>query len=150
MNEKEILSKLGAIKDHYLEVGKKIIDPEVISDTKRYVKFSKEYKELEPVADAFDSYKLLYENIENAKEIIQSESDADFKDMAKEELNELLAEKEKMEEDIKVLLIPKDPEDSKNAVVEIRGGTGGDEAAIFAGDLFRVIFLVPIRTRWVQ
>ncbi len=138
MNEKEILSKLGAIKDHYLEVGKKIIDPEVISDTKRYVKFSKEYKDLEPVAEAFDSYKLLYENIENAKEIIQSESDADFKEMAKEELNELLAEKEKMEEDIKVLLIPKDPEDSKNAVIEIRGGTGGDEAAIFAGDLFRM------------
>ncbi|MGB6035543.1 MAG: peptide chain release factor 1 [Cryomorphaceae bacterium] len=133
-----MLSKLGAIKDHYLEVGKKIIDPEVISDTKRYVKFSKEYKDLEPVADAFDSYKLLYENIENAREIIQSDSDADFKEMAKEELNELLVEKEMMEEDIKFLLIPKDPEDSKNAVVEIRGGTGGDEAAIFAGDLFRM------------
>ncbi|HKK38449.1 MAG TPA: peptide chain release factor 1 [Cryomorphaceae bacterium] len=138
MNEKEILSKLGAIKDHYLEVGKKIIDPEVISDTKRYVKFSKEYKDLEPVAEAYDHYKLLYDNIENAKEIIQSDADADFKEMAKEELNELVEEKEKLEEEIKILLIPKDPEDSKNAVVEIRGGTGGDEAAIFAGDLFRM------------
>lgn len=138
MNEKEILSKLGAIKDHYLEVGKMIIDPDVISDTKRYVKFSKEYKDLEPVAEAYDSYKLLNDNIANAKDIIKNEEDADFKEMAKEELNELLEEKEKMEEEIKFLLIPKDPEDSKNAVVEIRGGTGGDEAAIFAGDLFRM------------
>jgi peptide chain release factor 1 len=138
MNEKEILSKLGAIRDHYLEVGKRIIDPEVIMDTKRYVKYSKEYKELEPVAEAFDSYKLLYDNIDNAKEIIQNETDADFKEMAKAELNELLGEKGKLEEEIKLLLIPKDPEDSKNAVVEIRGGTGGDEAAIFAGDLFRM------------
>jgi len=138
MNEKEILSKLGAIKDHYLEVGKMIIDPDVISDTKRYVKFSKEYKDLEPVAEAYDSYKLLNDNIANARDIIKNEEDADFKEMAKEELNELLEEKEKMEEEIKFLLIPKDPEDSKNAVVEIRGGTGGDEAAIFAGDLFRM------------
>lgn len=138
MNEKEILSKLGAIKDHYLEVGKKIIDPEVISDTKRYVKFSKEYKDLEPVAEAFDSYKLLCDNIENAKEIIGSDAEADFKEMAKEEMNDLVEEKEKLEEEIKILLIPKDPEDSKNALVEIRGGTGGDEAAIFAGDLFRM------------
>jgi peptide chain release factor 1 len=138
MNEKEILTKLGAIKDHYLEVGKLIIDPDVITDTKRYVKYSKEYKDLEPVAEAYDKYKLLNENIANARDIIKNEADADFKDMAKEELNELLEEKEKMEEEIKILLIPKDPEDSKNAVVEIRGGTGGDEAAIFAGDLFRM------------
>jgi peptide chain release factor 1 len=138
MNEKEILTKLGAIKDHYLEVGKLIIDPDVITDTKRYVKYSKEYKDLEPVAEAYDKYKLLNDNIANARDIIKNEADADFKDMAKEELNELLEEKEKMEEEIKILLIPKDPEDSKNAVVEIRGGTGGDEAAIFAGDLFRM------------
>jgi len=138
MNEQEILLKLGAIKDHYLEVGKLIIDPEVISDTKRYVKYTKEYKELEPVAKAFDSYKLLCENIANAKEIIQNESDPDFKEMAKDELNELQDQKENMEEEIKILLIPKDPEDSKNAVIEIRGGTGGDEAAIFAGDLYRM------------
>ncbi|MCH2214563.1 MAG: peptide chain release factor 1 [Flavobacteriales bacterium] len=133
-----MLSKLGAIKDHYLEVGKMIIDPEVISDTKRYVKFTKEYKELEPVAKAYDAYKILCENIDNAKEIIQNESDADFKEMAKEELNELQGQKEGMEEEIKILLIPKDPEDAKNAVIEIRGGTGGDEAAIFAGDLYRM------------
>jgi peptide chain release factor 1 len=138
MDERDMLAKLGAIKDHYLEVGKLIIDPEVIADTKRYVRYTKEYKELEPVARAFDDYKLLLDNLDNAKEIIRTEKDADFRDMAKAELEELNEEKAAMEEKIKLLLIPKDPDDAKNAIMEIRGGTGGDEAAIFAGDLFRM------------
>ncbi len=138
MKESEILAKLGAIKDHYLEVGKMIIDPDVIADTKRYIKYSKEYKDLEPISKAFDDYKLLVENLKNAKEILQTEEDEDFLEMAKAEVNELASRKEEMEEEIKILLIPKDPEDGKNAIMEIRGGTGGDEAAIFAGDLFRM------------
>lgn len=138
MDERGMLAKLGAIKDHYLEVGKMIIDPEVISDTKRYVKYTKEYKDLEPVAKAYDEYKLLLDNMDNAKEIMRTEKDADFREMAKAELEELGEKKAEMEEGIKVLLIPKDPDDSKNAIMEIRGGTGGDEAAIFAGDLFRM------------
>lgn len=138
MTEAEILLRLGAIKDHYEEVGKLIVDPEIISDMKRYVKLSKEYKELEPIAEAYDSYKLLCENLTNAKEMMRSETDEEFREMAKLEVSELESEKEKQEDDIKFMLIPKDPEDGKNAIMEIRAGTGGDEASIFAGDLFRM------------
>lgn len=138
MDQKEILARLGAIKDHYEEVGKQIVDPEVISDMKRYVKLSKEYKELAPIAKAFDDYKLLTENLANSTEMMRNETDEEFREMAKLEVSELSEEKQKQEADIKLMLIPKDPEDSKNAVMEIRAGTGGDEAGIFAGDLFRM------------
>lgn len=138
MDEKEILSRLGAIKDHYQEIGKQIVDPDVISDMKRYVRLSKEYKELESIVEAHDEYELLVENLKNAKEMSKSETDEEFKEMARAEVNELEERKEKLEEEIKFLLIPKDPEDSKNAILEIRAGTGGDEACIFAGDLFRM------------
>ena len=134
----ELLLKLQAIKERYEEVGKQIIDPEVISDMKRYVKLSKEYKDLEPIVNVYFEFKNILENIDNSKQIIAGENDPDFVQMAKEELEELLVKKEKLEEEIKILLVPKDPEDEKNAVMEIRAGTGGDEAAIFAGDLFRM------------
>lgn len=138
MEENEMLARLGAVKDHYQEVGKQIVDPDVISDMKRYVRLSKEYKELEPIVAAYDSYKLMVENLANAREILQNEKDEDFREMAKAEAADLEESKAKKEEEIKVLLIPKDPEDSKNAIMEIRAGTGGDEASIFAGDLFRM------------
>lgn len=138
MTEAEILLRLGAIKDHYQEVGKLIVDPEIISDMKRYVKLSKEYKELEPIAQAYDAYKLLSENLANAKEMFRTETDEEFREMAKMEASDLDKEREKQEEEIKLMLIPKDPEDGKNAIMEIRAGTGGDEASIFAGDLFRM------------
>lgn len=138
MDRKEILMRLGAVKDRYIEIGKQIVDPEVINDMKRYVRLTKEYKELEPVVTAFDAYKLLCENLDNAREIIRNESDDEFREMARVETDELEEKKEKLEEEIKILLIPKDPEDSKNAIMEIRAGTGGDEASIFAGDLFRM------------
>ncbi len=138
MDQKEILARLGAINDHYIEVGKLIVDPDVISDMKRYVKLTKEYKDLEPVSKAYNDYKLLCENLENTKDIVKNEKDEEFREMAKMELSELEDQRETLEEEIKVLLIPKDPEDSKNAVMEIRAGTGGDEASIFAGDLFRM------------
>ena len=130
--------KLQAIKERYVEVGKQIIDPDVISDMKRYVKLSKEYKDLEPIVKVYFEYKNVLDNIFSSKDIISNETDPDFVEMAKEELDELVEKKDKLEEEIKVLLVPKDPEDEKNAVVEIRAGTGGDEASIFAGDIFRM------------
>ena len=134
----ELIEKLSYIKERYDEVGKQIIDPEIISDMSRYIKLNKEYKDLEPIVQTYFNYKNVLENIKSSKEIISRESDPDFLQMAKEELNELEEQVEELEEEIKFLLIPKDPEDAKSAVVEIRAGTGGDEASIFAGDLFRM------------
>ena len=133
-----LLQKLEFIKDRWQEVGKLIVDPEVINDMKRYIKLNKEYKDLEPLATAHDNYKNTLENIASSKDILDNEKDEEFRDMAKIELDELQDTKERIEEEIKFLLIPKDLEDAKNAVVEIRAGTGGDEASIFAGDLFRM------------
>ena len=144
----DLLIKLQAIKERYDEVGKQIIDPGIIADMKRYIKLSKEYKELEPIVQVYFEYKNILENISSSKEIISSETDADFIEMAKEELDELVVKKEKLEEKIKILLVPKDPEDEKNAVVEIRAGTGGDEASIFAGDLFRMFTKYCESRKW--
>jgi peptide chain release factor 1 len=133
-----LLQKLAFISDHYNEIGKQIVDPAVISDMKRYVKLSKEYKELEDIIRVYKKYKKVIEDIELSKEIMNTEKDDDLKDFAKAELELLEPEKNLLEEEIKMLLVPKDPEDSKNAIMEIRAGTGGDEASIFAGDLFRM------------
>lgn len=133
-----IIGKLELIKERWEEIGKKIIDPEIISDMKQYVRLNKEYKDLEPVVIALEKLKNLTSNIDSNKDIIKNETDADFIEMAKEELVQNEAELEVLNEEIKVLLIPKDPEDSKNAMVEIRAGAGGDEASIFAGDLYRM------------
>jgi len=134
----EILEKLEVIKNRWEELAEQMSDPEVIADMKKFIKINKDYKDLEPVVLAYKDFKTLVENIENAKEIIENEKDPEFKTMAKEELEELLPQQEIMEEKIRVLMIPKDPEDDKNAVMEVRAGTGGDEASIFAGDLFRM------------
>lgn len=133
-----LLGRLGAIAERQDEVAKLIVDPEIISDMKRYTKLMKEYKDLEPIKEAFKEYGEIISNIEEAKEVIANESDAEFKEMAKAELSELETRKAEMDEAVKLMLIPKDPEDDKNAVMEIRAGTGGDEASIFAGDLFRM------------
>lgn len=138
MDQNEILLRLGAVKDHYTEIGKQIVDPEVIADMKHYVKLTKEYKDLEPVVTAYDSYKLLCENLDDANRIMRTEKDEEFREMAKVEISQLEDEKQKLETEIKFLLIPKDPDDNKDAIMEIRAGTGGDEASIFAGDLFRM------------
>lgn len=134
----EIIDKLEAIKDRYNEIARQMTEPSVMEDMKKYVKLNKDYKELEPVVKAYESYSNLLGNINHAKEILEIEKDPEFRAMAKDELEELIPKKEELEEDIRVLLIPKDPQDSKNAVMEIRAGTGGDEASIFAGDLFRM------------
>jgi peptide chain release factor 1 len=133
-----LLTKLAAIKDKYLYIEEQLSDPSVTGNMDKFMKINKEYKNLEPIAKAHDEYKQLIDGIAECREILDSSDDPDLREMAKEELGILLEKQEPMEEDIKQLLIPKDPEDEKDCIVEIRSGTGGDEAAIFAGDLFRM------------
>jgi len=135
---RELLNKLALIVERRNEVAKMIVDPEVISDNKKYAQLSKEYKDLEEIELAYARYKNVLDNIDSSKEIIRDEKDEEFRDMAKQELGMLEKEQETLQERVKFLLVPKDPEDSKNAILEIRAGTGGDEASIFAGDLFRM------------
>ncbi len=134
----DIIDKLEVIKNRWEEIGEQMNDPSVMSDVKHFVKLNKDYKELEPVVQAYKEYKNILANIKEAKDIIESETDSEYRQMAKDELDKLLPQKDKLEENIRILLIPEDPQDEKNAVVEIRAGTGGDEASIFAGDLFRM------------
>jgi len=133
-----MLDKLEEIKHRFEEVGQLIVQPDAMSDMKKYTKLSKEYKDLEKIVSKYDKYRKVQADIISAKEMLATEKDQEFKEMAKLELEELAPELEKIEEDLKQLLIPKDLNDSKNIILEIRAGTGGDEAAIFAGDLFRM------------
>ena len=133
-----MIEKLELIRERFIEVSKMIVDPDIIADMKRYVKLNKEYKNLGDIVAVYEQYEEVISNIANNKEIIATEDDAEFKAMADEELTELNPLKIKLEEDLKQLLVPKDPEDEKNCVMEFRAGTGGDEASIFAGDLFRM------------
>jgi len=132
-----MLDKLMAIKDRYMYLEELMADPEVIGDMSRYKKISKEYKDLRPVVDIYEEYHKLLGNIDTAKDMLKEE-DEDMREMAREELEILQPQRKEIEERIKVLLIPKDPEDSKDVIFEIRSGTGGDEASIFAGDLYRM------------
>lgn len=138
MADNSILTRLDGLKLKYEETGQKLTDPEVIANVKQYVELTKEYKELEPIIKTAEHYKTSLANLEEAKETLQNDKDEEMREMAREMIAELEPEIERLEEEIKLLLIPKDPQDSKNAIVEIRGGTGGDEAAIFAGDLLRM------------
>lgn len=138
MSDSTLLNRLEGLDARYEEIGTLITDPSVITDQRRYVKLTKEYKHLEDLLNAANKYKKLLADIEDAKFLIANESDPDIREMAKEELDANEPQIPKMEEEIKLLLIPEDPEDSKNVVLELRGGTGGDEAAIFAGDLARM------------
>jgi peptide chain release factor 1 len=133
-----ILEKLEGVKHRFIEVGEMLTRQEILSDMNKYVKLNKEYKDLQPIIDAYEKYKLTLSNIASTKELLNSEKDEEMREMAKLELDELNEKLPRMEEEIKLLLIPADPEDEKNAVIEIRAGTGGDEASIFAGDLFRM------------
>ncbi|MBD5266442.1 MAG: peptide chain release factor 1 [Bacteroides sp.] len=138
MAENTLLSRLDGIEARFEEVGTLITDPSVIQDMKRYVRLTKEYKDLEKLTAVTRHYRALLGNIDEAREVLASENDPELREMAKDELDEATAALPALEEEIKLLLIPADPEDSKNAIVEIRGGTGGDEAAIFAGDLYKM------------
>ncbi len=132
-----MIDKLEAIQDRFYYLEEQMSDPEVISDMGRYKKVSKEYKDLKEIVEVYKEYRELLGNIETAEEMLK-DSDPDMKEMASLELDELKPQREAFEERIKVLLIPKDPEDSKDVIFEIRSGTGGDEASIFAGDLYRM------------
>ena len=138
MSDNSILQKLDGLVGRFDEVSTLITDPSVITDQKRYVRLTKEYKDLERIITARKKYIQTLGNIEEAKEMLANEQDAEIRKMANEELEKSQQYLPILEEDIKLLLVPADPEDGKNAIVEIRGGTGGDEAAIFAGDLFRM------------
>lgn len=133
-----LLEKLEGLVARYEEVGTLITDPAVISDQARYVRLTKEYKELEDLMSARKEYATLLDNFEEGKDLLVNEQDPEMKEMAREEVAACEAKIPQIEERIKLMLVPKDPEDSKNAILEIRGGTGGDEAALFAGDLFRM------------
>lgn len=133
-----LLNKLEAIRLRFEEIGQQITDPEVISNTQKYIKLNKEYRDLEDLVEVSKEYRNLLENIQSTKSLLKEENDEEMREMAKEELDEMEEKLPEMEEEIKVLLLPSDPEDSKNAVVEIRAGAGGDEASIFAGELFRL------------
>ena len=133
-----ILDKLLGVKRRYDEVGELLMAPEVMSDMKRYIRLNKEYKELKPVMEAFERYRSATENLESARVLLAAEKDEELREMAKAEIEMLQEAIPEMEEEIKYLLLPADPEDDKNAVMEIRAGTGGDEASIFAGDLYRM------------
>ncbi len=133
-----MIEKLKELHRKWEEIGEQMTDPAIIADMKRFVKLNKDYSDLEPLAKAYLEYKNVLENIDSAKDILQNEKDEEFREMAKMELGELQERREQLDEEIKFLLIPKDPQDAKNAVMEIRAGTGGDEAGIFAGDLFRM------------
>ena len=133
-----MLDKLRIVKQRYDEVSDLIIQPEIIMDQRRYATLMKEYKDLGIVVEKGNEYQTLTNNIIEAKEILADGSDAEMSEMAKMEIDEANVRIPQLEDEIKVLLIPKDPEDSKNAVVELRAGAGGDEASIFAGDLFRM------------
>ncbi|MBE6328691.1 MAG: peptide chain release factor 1 [Paludibacteraceae bacterium] len=138
MSENTLLQRLEGLEHKFEEISTLITDPSVIADMKRYVKLNKEYRDLERIVSARKEYVRVLSNIAEAKSILETESDPEMREMAKMELEELEPQLPSMEENIKILLIPSDPEDSKNAIVEIRGGTGGDEAALFAGDLYKM------------
>ena len=134
----EIVDKLEVIKHRWEEIADQLSDPAIMSDMKRYVKLNRDYKDLEPIVKTYIEYKNILGNITSTKAILEKEKDHEFREMAKDELETLIEKRESLEEEIRMLLIPKDPEDAKNSVMEIRAGTGGDEASIFAGDLFRM------------
>lgn len=138
MAENTLLSKLEGLQHKFDEISTLITDPSVIADMKRFVKLNKEYRDLERVLNAKNKYETILAHLAEAKDILANEQDAEMREMAKAEVDELEPQIAPMEEEIKLLLIPTDPEDGKNVVMEIRGGTGGDEAALFAGDLYRM------------
>lgn len=143
-----ILDKLEGVKKRFDEVSNMLTDPKIISDMDKYVKLNKEYRDLEPIIEAYKEYKNVINNIESTKSLLATEKDEEMREMAKAELDDLIQKVEPMEENIKLLLLPADPEDEKNAILEIRAGTGGDEASIFAGDLFRMYSKFAEEKKW--
>ncbi len=148
MADTSLLGKYEVIRHRFEEVAQQITDPEVIADMKRYIRLNQEYKRLESLVNVFKEYKSILDNIESGKEILAEETDEDLREMAKEEMEASEALIDDKEQEIKLLLVPPDPEDGKNVVLEIRAGTGGDEASIFAGDLFRMYTKFCEKNKW--
>ena len=148
MSDQGLLNKLEQLAIKYEEIAKQMVDPDVISDMKRYVRLNQEYKDLTVVVETFKEYKNVLNNIVNTKEVIQTEDDQEFKEMAKLELDEFQQKKIELDEKIKWLLIPKDPDDNKDVIMEIRAGTGGDEACIFVEDVFRMFTMYFKEKSW--
>jgi peptide chain release factor 1 len=143
-----MLEKLEAIHERYLTIETQINDPDVTQDMKVYIKLSKDYKELQPIIEGYKRYKNILEGIEAGRSILEEEKDEDMRDFARDEIDTLNDQRTKLEEEIRLMLIPSDPQDIKNAVVEIRAGSGGDEASIFAGDLYRMYTRYCERRNW--
>ena len=144
----DLLSKLEAIHFRFVEVGKMITDPDIISNMERFVKLNKEYRDLETLDVVYKDHKNLIDNISSTRSLLESETDQEMREMAKMELDDLETRRPILEEDIKLMLIPKDPEDDKNAIMEIRAGTGGDEACIFVEDIFRMYTMFFKEVGW--
>lgn len=143
-----MLDKLEAINQRFEEVSQLLIQPDVASDMKKFKSLNKEYKDLDKIVVEYKKYLNILSNIDNAKQVIATEKDEDFREMAKEELDELIPQRDAMEDTLKELLIPKDPNDSKDIIMEIRAGAGGDEASIFAGDLYRMYSRFAEKMGW--
>ena len=148
MADTKLLEKVLSLQGKFQSLQDQLASPEVMSDMKKYVQLNKDYKELEPIIRTGLEYKKIVDEIASAKDILINEKDEDLREMARDEIAELEPKLPGMEQQIKLLLIPSDPDDAKNAMVEIRGGTGGDEAAIFAGDLFRMYTKFAERRGW--
>ena len=148
MAENSLLEKVLSLQDKYKKLEQQLADPEVIADMKKFVQLNKDYKELQPIIAAGLDYKRLVDELAQATDILMNVTDEDLKERAREEISDIEPKLPEIEQNIKLLLIPADPDDSKNAMVEIRGGTGGDEAAIFAGDLFRMYQHFAERRGW--
>lgn len=133
-----MIKKLEEIKGRFEEIGQLLMQPDLMKDQKKFMQLSKEYRDLEKLVIKYKTYQSVLTDLKHAKEVLEKEKDQELRELAKMELEELTPKKEAIEEDLKMQLMPKDPNDSKNAVLEIRAGTGGDEAAIFAGDLYRM------------
>ncbi|MGO1527852.1 MAG: peptide chain release factor 1 [Senegalia sp. (in: firmicutes)] len=143
-----MLEKLDFLEEKYKDLNGKISDPDIINNMNEWQKYVKEHAEVEPIVMKYREYKEVVEGIAESKEMLNDKLEDDFKEMVKEELNELQEQEEKLQEEIKFLLIPKDPNDEKNVIVEVRAGAGGDEAGIFAGNLFRMYSRFAERQGW--
>ncbi|MGI6719187.1 MAG: peptide chain release factor 1 [Bacteroidales bacterium] len=143
-----ILDRLEELNNKYNELKQLLYDPEIISDVKKLIKLNKDIKDLEPVVESYNKYVNILSNIETAKDMLQNEKDDEMREMAKEELEDLEVERDELEDIIQIQLLPNDPQDHKNAIIEIRAGTGGDEASIFAGDLYRMYIKYCEKRKW--
>jgi peptide chain release factor 1 len=134
----DLLSKLSALHDRREEIGKQLADPSVIADQKRFVELNRSYRDLEPIDQAFQRFRRMHDDLAGAEQMLRTEKDPDMLDMARAERDEMRAAIDAMDEEVRLMLVPKDPNDSRNCTVEVRAGTGGDEASLFAGDLYRM------------